>query len=61
MMIELHRAGLERLGPGRLLPADLAVPPGEKIVLTGPEGCGKRALLSLMTGADLPMASERSF
>ena len=54
MMIELHRAGLERPGPGRLLPADLAVPPGEKIVLTGPEGCGKRALLSLMTGAAAP-------
>ncbi len=54
MMIELHRASLDQAPSGRLEKTDITVIPGERIVLTGPRGGGKRALLSLLTGAAPP-------
>ena len=54
MMIELHRASRERDPFECLRTVDLRVQPGEKIVISGPEGCGKKALLSLLAGMTGP-------
>ncbi len=40
---------------------DLAIEPGEIVLLTGPSGSGKSTLLHLVSGFDVPSGGERSW
>jgi multiple sugar transport system ATP-binding protein len=56
--VQLH--GLEkRFGAVTVLhPIDLAIEPGELMVLVGPSGCGKTTILRLIAGLEEPSAGE---
>jgi putative spermidine/putrescine transport system ATP-binding protein len=41
-------------GTRALHPTDLAVAPGERLVLLGPSGCGKTTMLRILSGLDRP-------
>lgn len=60
MLLTLHQVGFQSLSPipgaGRWLlqPLDLAIAPGEQILLVGPSGSGKTLLLRLLNGLVSP-------
>ncbi len=54
MQIELHRAAWDRGTKEYLLPADLTLSPGERLVILGGAGSGGGLLLSLIAGGLQP-------
>ncbi|MEO1583794.1 MAG: ABC transporter ATP-binding protein [Planctomycetota bacterium] len=48
-----YAAGRRRAGR-RIGPVDLAVHPGERVAVIGPNGCGKSTLIHLLSGASTP-------
>ncbi|WP_232302589.1 ATP-binding cassette domain-containing protein [Elstera litoralis] len=46
-------------GTQALTPLDLAIHPGETLVLLGPSGCGKTTMLRLIAGLERPDAGGR--
>lgn len=61
--IELERAEYRYRGsrsrpPRHIGPVSLAVSPGERVALIGPNGCGKSTVLHMMCGASTPIAGR---
>ncbi len=59
-LVALRNVTLEHPGRGRVLgPLNIAVRPGETLVVTGPSGAGKSSLLQLLAGFVVPDQGER--
>ncbi|MGQ7249396.1 thiol reductant ABC exporter subunit CydD [Halomonas sp. V046] len=59
-LVELIGASLAYPGRGRVLgPLDLAIAPGEVVVLTGPSGAGKSSVLQMLAGFVAPCEGAR--
>ncbi len=57
-LLQAHKASLVRGGRALVAEADLAIAPGELVVIVGPNGAGKTSLLKLLTG-EIPASSGR--
>lgn len=59
-LLQLHEVGFAREERVILSGVDLSLRPGEQLVLTGPNGCGKTTLLELIAGNLSPSCGEIS-
>jgi osmoprotectant transport system ATP-binding protein len=60
-MLELRGISKQYRGTVALHPLDLAIPPGQTLVLLGPSGCGKSTLLRIMVGLIRPDTGQVLF